>query len=208
MAAGTPFAAAHTFSQTGPFRPPQPRRGENVVFAGSGTAAGGRGADGAGQRAAGRRARDGQGPGLPLASLAMTAPPRRWTPPTSSAAHPRRARPHLLPGHPAAAARPAPARVRAVRLRPLRRRVRRHLERPDPDALLTWSRTAMTVAGSTAWPGRPAVTRCSRPPAHGAPPRPSAGAVRGVPHLDADGHHVDRYPRARTCAATCAAARR
>lgn len=38
MAAGTPFAAAHTFAQTGPFRPSNlhPRL-ENVVFTGSGT---------------------------------------------------------------------------------------------------------------------------------------------------------------------------
>jgi phytoene desaturase len=37
MAAGTPFALAHTFAQTGPFRPPTlPRTGpENVVLAGS-----------------------------------------------------------------------------------------------------------------------------------------------------------------------------
>jgi phytoene desaturase len=37
MAAGTPFALAHTFGQTGPFRPPTlPRAGpENVVLAGS-----------------------------------------------------------------------------------------------------------------------------------------------------------------------------
>ena len=37
MAAGTPFALAHTFGQTGPFRPPTlPRTGpENVVLAGS-----------------------------------------------------------------------------------------------------------------------------------------------------------------------------
>ncbi|WP_369133197.1 phytoene desaturase family protein [Modestobacter sp. I12A-02662] len=37
MAAGTPFALAHTFGQTGPFRPPTlPRRGPvNVVLAGS-----------------------------------------------------------------------------------------------------------------------------------------------------------------------------
>ena len=34
--AGTPFAAAHTFGQTGPFRP-RNLWGENVVFAGSGT---------------------------------------------------------------------------------------------------------------------------------------------------------------------------
>jgi phytoene desaturase len=38
MAAGTPFAAAHTFGQTGPFRPGGMVSGlDNVVFAGSGT---------------------------------------------------------------------------------------------------------------------------------------------------------------------------
>jgi len=36
MAGGTPFAAAHTFGQTGPFRP-RNLWGDNVVFAGSGT---------------------------------------------------------------------------------------------------------------------------------------------------------------------------
>jgi phytoene desaturase len=36
MEGGTPFAAAHTFGQTGPFRP-RNMWGENVVFAGSGT---------------------------------------------------------------------------------------------------------------------------------------------------------------------------
>ena len=41
MAAGTPFAAAHTFGQTGPFRPRNLARGwDNVVFAGSGTTPG------------------------------------------------------------------------------------------------------------------------------------------------------------------------
>jgi len=41
LAAGTPFAAAHTFGQTGPFRPRNLARGwENVVFAGSGTVPG------------------------------------------------------------------------------------------------------------------------------------------------------------------------
>ena len=39
LAAGTPFAAAHTFSQTGPFRPAN-TLGDNVVFAGSGTVPG------------------------------------------------------------------------------------------------------------------------------------------------------------------------
>ncbi|WP_127505378.1 phytoene desaturase family protein [Actinoplanes solisilvae] len=38
MAAGTPFAAAHTFGQTGPFRPANLHPGlDNVVFTGSGT---------------------------------------------------------------------------------------------------------------------------------------------------------------------------
>jgi phytoene desaturase len=38
LAAGAPFAAAHSFRQTGPFRPPTLARGlENVVFAGSNT---------------------------------------------------------------------------------------------------------------------------------------------------------------------------
>jgi phytoene desaturase len=38
ITAGAPFAAAHTFGQTGPFRPPTlDRRIENLVFAGSNT---------------------------------------------------------------------------------------------------------------------------------------------------------------------------
>jgi phytoene desaturase len=41
LAAGTPFAAAHSFLQTGPFRPANfPRSYENIVFAGSGTVPG------------------------------------------------------------------------------------------------------------------------------------------------------------------------
>jgi phytoene desaturase len=36
LAAGTPFGVAHTFAQTGPFRPGN-RYGENVVFTGAGT---------------------------------------------------------------------------------------------------------------------------------------------------------------------------
>jgi phytoene desaturase len=39
MAAGSPFASAHSFFQTGPFRPGN-QWGENVVFAGSGTTPG------------------------------------------------------------------------------------------------------------------------------------------------------------------------
>ena len=38
LEAGAPFASAHTFFQTGPFRPANMAAGfENVVFAGSGT---------------------------------------------------------------------------------------------------------------------------------------------------------------------------
>ena len=37
MEQGAPFAAAHSFFQTGPFRPRNLAPGENVVFAGSGT---------------------------------------------------------------------------------------------------------------------------------------------------------------------------
>jgi phytoene desaturase len=41
MAAGTPFALAHTFAQTGPFRPANLVRGiENAVLAGSSTTPG------------------------------------------------------------------------------------------------------------------------------------------------------------------------
>jgi phytoene desaturase len=41
MAAGTPFALAHEFSQTGPFRPPNvERRLPGLFFAGSGTVPG------------------------------------------------------------------------------------------------------------------------------------------------------------------------
>jgi phytoene desaturase len=38
IAAGAPFAAAHTFGQTGPFRPPTlDHRIENLVFCGANT---------------------------------------------------------------------------------------------------------------------------------------------------------------------------
>jgi phytoene desaturase len=38
MERGAPFASAHTFFQTGPFRPRNMAKGyENIVFAGSGT---------------------------------------------------------------------------------------------------------------------------------------------------------------------------
>jgi phytoene desaturase len=41
MMAGTPFSYAHSFAQTGPFRPRNfPRRGGNVVLAGGGTTPG------------------------------------------------------------------------------------------------------------------------------------------------------------------------
>ena len=58
MAAGTPFALAHTFAQTGPFRPPNvERRVPGLFFAGSGTVPGVGRADGAGLGEAGSPAR-------------------------------------------------------------------------------------------------------------------------------------------------------
>ena len=68
MAAGTPFALAHTFSQTGPFRPANvERRLPGMFFAGSGTVPGRRRSDGADLRQAGRRASR----GLPAGAGAM-----------------------------------------------------------------------------------------------------------------------------------------
>ena len=56
LAAGAPFAAAHTFAQSGPFRfPTLDRRVENLVFCGSNTQPGVGRADGAAVRQAGRR---------------------------------------------------------------------------------------------------------------------------------------------------------
>ena len=56
MAAGTPFALAHTFAQTGPFRPGNvERRLPGMFFAGSGTVPGRGRTDGADLGQAGRR---------------------------------------------------------------------------------------------------------------------------------------------------------
>ena len=56
MAAGTPFALAHTFAQTGPFRPANTVRGiDNAVLAGSSTVPGVGVPDRAHVRPAGRR---------------------------------------------------------------------------------------------------------------------------------------------------------
>ena len=60
MAAGTPFASAHTFAQTGPFRPATLHPAlPNVVFVGVGHAARRRRADGADLREARRPAHHG-----------------------------------------------------------------------------------------------------------------------------------------------------
>ncbi len=74
MERGTPFAAAHTFAQTGPFRPGnllgrERRAGRVRAPAGRG------GADGAAVRAAGRRAHRRAFAGLPLPRLALSRRP-------------------------------------------------------------------------------------------------------------------------------------
>ena len=57
MTAGSPFALAHTFSQTGPFRPANLVRGiDNAVLAGGVDGARGGGADRTAVGQAGRRA--------------------------------------------------------------------------------------------------------------------------------------------------------
>ena len=125
MAAGTPFALAHTFGQTGPFRPSTlPRRGpENVVLAGSSVQ---------------------PGVGVPMVLISgrlaaeritgMTAVRRPRRPQLAAAyAHcaaiAARARQELPPGHPAAHRRPPSRRARPLRRRPHRRRPRRPARR-------------------------------------------------------------------------------
>ena len=140
--------------------------GDNVVFAGSGTVPGVGRADGAGQRPAGRRARDGQGPGLPLPSLAMSAAtPRRWTAAYEHCRlHPRRARaaPTTWPrgccrapgARTCGRSTPSPGSPTSSSTTSTR---------PTPTPCVTWSRTAMTVLAPRR-PRRPAVTRCWRRP--------------------------------------------
>ena len=118
MAAGTPFALAHTFGQTGPFRPSTlPRRGPRTSSSPARGAARRRRADGADQRPAGRRAdhrddRDRRGRPGERARRRLRALRRDR----------RRARQELPPGHPAAHRRPPSGRARPLRRRPHRRR--------------------------------------------------------------------------------------
>ena len=122
MAAGTPFALAHTFGQTGPFRPANTVRGiDNVVLAGSSTVPGCGRADRVALRAAGRRpdhrasrcAAAESGGGQTMISSELDAagvddPALRERLPAVSHAQ-RRARPDVLPGHQVACARQRPA---------------------------------------------------------------------------------------------------
>ena len=100
--AGAPFAAAHSFFQTGPFRPTNlAPKVEGVVFAGSGHAARRRRADGADLRPPGRRAHPRQGPGLPVAGAAPGAEPdlpAGTRPATSKTAGDHRLDPASTPG--------------------------------------------------------------------------------------------------------------
>ncbi len=78
MERGTPFALAHTFRQTGPFRPRNvERRVPGLVFVGSSTVPGRRGADGAGVGEAGRPPRPGDGAAVTVTLEASYAECRR-----------------------------------------------------------------------------------------------------------------------------------
>ena len=156
MAAGTPFALAHTFGQTGPFRPSTlPRRGpENVVLAGSSVQPGRGRADGADQRAAGRRADhrdDGRWPTARRELARRVRALRRDR---------RPARQELPPRHPAADRRPAAGRARPLRRRPHRRRPGRPARRRPrrrPRRLVrarcspSWTRAGPTTRSGWRW---------------------------------------------------------
>ena len=105
--------------------------------------------------------------------------------------HQRPARPDLLPGHPAAVARAAARRARAVRIRPAGRRRPRRIRPAHPTAqradelqrlatplfTRTWSRTQPSGDDPTTGRGR----------AHRPQVRHRLAAVRRLPGLHADG---------------------
>ena len=142
MAAGTPFALAHTFAQTGPFRPANTVRGvDNVVLAGSSTVPGvgvptaimsGRLAA---DRITGVSTPQSETRGVPT-MIGSELDAAGLRDPSLRAAFRQcreinaRARQDLLPGHPAAGARTAPRGARALRVRPARRRHPRRLRCP------------------------------------------------------------------------------
>ena len=162
MAAGTPFSAAHTFAQTGPFRPGNlPRGVENVVLAGCGTTPGRRGPDRGRVRQARRAAH------------------RRGRRMTSVAAPPRAAAGELdAAGITAPALRGAYARCRALnaahgRTYFLATRLLTPAQRPAIHALYGFARMADDVvdAPGAAGPGRGGG-------APGGGPGPDAGGAR------------------------------
>ena len=130
MVAGTPFSYAHSFAQTGPFRPAEPAARRRKTWCSRVAAR---------YPASGSRPRCCPGGWPPTGSPgpAVHAPrtsrrpdddpqgagrrrdhrSRPCGPPTAVPDAQRPARPHLLPRHPAAAAAPAPRRARPVRLR-------------------------------------------------------------------------------------------
>ena len=101
----------------------------------------------------------------------------------------RRARPHLLPRDLAAAAGQTTARLGALRLRALGRRADRR-GRAGPGRADRLEREGNPGPGPRASP----TTRHRRDGAHGPDPGHRPRPVRGLPGLDADGHHGHRLP--------------
>ena len=229
MAAGTPFALAHTFAQTGPFRPAQPRprrrqRGARrlrrpcpgsacptVLHVGP-----------AGRRPDHRRRRPARIANSrresarhdPLRAGRRRRPRSRTARGLPAAAGAQRpARQDVLPGHPAAGARAAPGRARAVRVRPL---------------APTTSSTTSTGARSAGRAGRQRLsTGCAAPRATDCgPAQRGPGAAARWSHTAARVRHrppdlfddflasmrmdltVTDYPTAPPWSATCTARRR
>ncbi len=214
MVAGTPFALAHTFAQTGPFRPANTvrgcrQRGARRIVHGAGR----RRAHRAAVRAAGRRPHHRASPqsGTIAAREGRAHDPVRTRRRGCFASRALRdayrrcrrtqrpARPHVLPGHPAAGAGAAPGGARAVRLRPA-----------APTTSSTTSTTPLDSTGENrtaaapfdrffdGWPRRrrgdgPGARRgaCTPPRATASP----LGTVRRLPGVDADGPDRHRLSR-------------
>ena len=185
MERGTPFALAHRFAQTGPFRPANvDRRVPGLVFVGSGTVPGRRRADGARVGPAGRRAR---------------RPVRRRAAPMTLTLEESYARCRQLNkrygttyywSHVRAAEGQAPPRVRALRVLPPRRR---HRRRPRPGRRSTCGRrrwpTSATGSSPTSTAGAVRRPGAQGGRAHRAGLRHRPRLLPPVPALDGDGPH-------------------
>ena len=185
MAAGSPFALAHTFSQTGPFRPANTVRGiDNAVLAGGSTVPGvgvptallsgklaaeritGPVDDISGKRTITRSEAGSDDPHRVACRRDRGRTAARVLPLLPPAQRPARA--NLLPGHPPAGTVAATCGARPVRVRPLRRRhPRRPATRrpPSPSGRPAWTPCRRSSSAAPPTPASPCCPRCCTPPA-------------------------------------------